>query len=113
MGHFTVQVGGFYVNESKGLVHEITQQAADGRVYWRSYELRTGKAMGDSLVCSPERIIQWADREATPEEEARMDRGDAWTKQIERTMAWVDRVLKEVPDEHLFEEVRRRGRQVI
>lgn len=113
MGNFQVEVGGFYVNESKGLVRQITQQAPDGRVYWRSYDLQTGKATGDSLVCEPGRIRQWADRKATPEEAARMDRGDAWTKEIARTMEWVNVVLTSVPDEQLFEEVRRRGHRVI
>jgi hypothetical protein len=68
MGKFQVEVGGFYVNESKGLVHEIMREDGDGYVYRRSYDLRTGSPTGDSLMCSPGRIAQWADREATADE---------------------------------------------
>jgi hypothetical protein len=113
MKDFIVRVGGFYVNESKHLVREITHEDEDGNVHWRSYELETGTATGDSLACSPSRIVQWAAREATPEETARMNRSDAVIKQNARTIAFAEFILKNIPDEQLFAEVHRRGRRVL
>jgi len=105
--------GGFYVNESKDLVREITHENWDGNVHWRSYELRSGRPMGDSLICASGRIIQWADREATPEEAARMERLDAEFKEHARAIELMEVLLKNVPDDQLFAEVRRRGHRVI
>jgi hypothetical protein len=113
MGNFMVRVGGFYVNESKGLVREITREDDSGRVHWRSYDLRTGSPTGDSLMCSAGRIAQWADREATVDEVARMGRRSAETAEWARAMELAEIVLKTVSDEWLFDEVRRRGHQVI
>ncbi len=108
-----VRVGGFYVNESKHLVREITHEDENGNVHWRSYELDDGRATGDFLMCSPYQILRWADREATPEEVARMERSDALLKEAARLMDWAEGVLRNVPDEQLFAEVRRRGRRVV
>jgi hypothetical protein len=52
-----VKVAGFYVSENKGLVREIWKEE-NGDVYWRSYNLRTGAATGDSLVCSIHHLTQ-------------------------------------------------------
>lgn len=106
-----IKVGGFYASEKKGLVREITDEK-NGDVYWRSYDLRTGEATGDSLVCSKYHLTQWAEREATPEEVAKMKRGDADTKDMARVMKMVDLVLKNITDEQLLAEVRRRGLNV-
>jgi hypothetical protein len=136
MGNFQVRVGGFYVNESKGLVREITHERenGDGKVHWRSYYLDDGRPTGDSLLCEPYRILQWADREATPEEVARMDQRAATLRGLAKGMELValvlpnvpsdsllaeiqrrgfDEFLREIPDDQLFAEVRRRGRQVL
>jgi hypothetical protein len=107
------RVGGFYVNESKGLVREITQETPNGNLCWRSYDLRTGSPTGDSLACSPGRIVQWADREATAEETAGMRRSDADFSSDERIDKIVDFVIKNIPDDRLFAEVQRRGYRVI
>jgi hypothetical protein len=113
MGRFEVRVGGFYVNDSKGLVREITHEDEDGEyVYWRSYALSDGRPTGDGLKCSPYTILQWANREATPAEVARMQRGDADSRQMMEALSLADKVLKSVTDDMLFAEVRRRGRQV-
>jgi len=112
MKNFQVRVGRFYVNERKYLVREITDEQGDGNVHWRSYELQSGRPTGDSLLCSPGRILQWADREATPEEAARMERLDAELAQRARVMGLMDVVLKNLTDEQLFAEVRRRGHRV-
>jgi hypothetical protein len=113
MKSFEVRVGGFYVNESKGLVREITHEQGDGNVHWRSYDLPSGRPTGDSLMCSPARIVQWADREATPVEAARMERLDAALRERARLTDLIEVVLKNLPDDQLFAEVERRGRRVL
>jgi hypothetical protein len=113
MKRFQVRVGGFYVNESKGLVREVTHEDGNGYVHWRSYDLRSGRPTGDFLLCSPARILQWADREAAPEEEARLERWDAESTERARIMQLVEFVLKNLPDDQLFAEVQRRGHRVI
>jgi hypothetical protein len=113
MKSFQVRVGGFYVNESKGLVREITHEEGDGNVHWRSYDLRSGRPTGDSLMCAPLWIVQWADREGTPEETARMERLDAELMQRARLIEVIEIVLKNLPDDQLFAEVKRRGYRVI
>ena len=113
MGRFEVRVGGFYVNDSMGYVREITHEHEDGEhIHWRSFRLSDGRPTGDSLMCSPERILQWANREATPEEVARMERGDADFGQMMKALELADKVIKSVTDDMLFDELRRRGRQV-
>ncbi len=67
-----IKVGGFYVRELNALVREVVQEVEDGGLYWRSYDLSTGRATGDSLVCSRQRLATWADREASDEEVARI-----------------------------------------
>ena len=99
--------GGFYVSEKKGIVREVWKEE-NGDAYWRSYELRSGDPTGDSLVCSKYTLSQWADREATPEEVARMKRGQANVNSIANAMEMVNLVLKNVSDEQLLAEVRRR-----
>jgi len=113
MKNFQVRVSGFYVNESKDLVREITHQDGNGNVHWRSYFLRSGRPTGDSLMCSPERIVQWADREATQEEAGRMERLDAELTQRARAIELMKVVLMNIPDDQLFAEVQRRGHRVI
>lgn len=113
MKRFQVRVGGLYVNERKGLIREITEEDANGYAHWRSYTLSNGEPTGDSLMCSPGTIIQWADREATPEEGARIKRSEATARESIRVLELMYRVLQQVPDEQLFAEVRRRGRTVI
>jgi hypothetical protein len=113
MKSFQVRVGGFYVNESKYMVRELTHEDEAGNVHWRSYYLPTGEPTGDSLMCSPGRILQWADREASPEEVSRMQQLDAGLKERARVIEWAELVLKNLPDEQLLAEVRRRGHRVI
>ena len=113
MKNFTVREGGFYVSEKKSLVREVTHVDGDGFAHWRSYELRDGTPTGDSLRCAPGRIVQWADREATPKESAAMKRPEADRKDRMRFMGFLDNLLEMLPDEQLFAEVHRRGRKVI
>ena len=62
-----VGVGKFYVNERLGLIREIV--ADDDRyVSWQAYDLKSGQVATRHGLCSKYQIIQWADREASPEE---------------------------------------------
>jgi hypothetical protein len=104
-----VRTGRFFVNEKKGVVREITADTLDGNVYWRSYELADGRPTGDSLMCSRERILRWADREATAEEVARLRREAAEAGEIARLKDVAARILAGVPTEMLLAELHRRG----
>ena len=107
-----VRTGNFFVNDKKHLVREITGERLDGNVYWRSYDLDDGRATGDSLICSVGHILRWANREATPEEVARMQRDDAREKEIAHIKAFAARILAGVPTEMLVDELRERGYDV-
>lgn len=104
-----IKVGHFYVKSGLGLAREIYAEADNGYVYWRSYDLNTGRSTGDSLMCSKTTLAQWADREATPEEASRFACRDE--EFIEQAKAWdfANTLLKALPDEMLLDEVRRRG----
>jgi hypothetical protein len=104
-----VKAGGFYVSDKMSLVREITSETGDGDVYWQSYDLRTGHATGDSLKCSKYRISQWANREATPDEVARLRRGEVPDKYLALAVGMVDVAIKTVTDEQLMAELIRRG----
>ena len=85
-----IRVGGFYANAY--LIRELVgtrpfgdiYHSAPGRGYetlyeWRAYEMRTGQPTGDMSWCSAHGMRQWADREATAEEIARLDTDlEAW-----------------------------------
>ena len=65
-----VRVGGFFVNEAKGLVREVVANTGEGYFNWLSYSLPSGQPAGDSGNCSAEHITRWATREVTEEEYA-------------------------------------------
>ena len=67
------------------LVREIIQEEAHGVTYYQ-YVLETGEPMFDlRRTCSKNAFRAWADREATPEELARLKRSLAYER--ERTTA--------------------------
>ena len=107
-----IQVGRCFVSEKKGLVREITAETADGMVHWRSYALIDGRSTGDSLMCSKHQICRWADREATEEEKATLER-DATTFKDIAAVAMINYGVANIPDEQLIDEVRRRGYDVV
>lgn len=72
---------GFYVSEEKGLVRKVWMEKGDD-LYWQSYELSTGEATGDSLVCSRRRMASWATREASAEEIARIRKHEGEEKPL-------------------------------
>jgi hypothetical protein len=107
-----IQVGRCFVSEKKGLIREITSETVDGMVHWRSYDLFDGRSTGDSLMCSKEHICRWADREATEEEKASLER-DALTIKERTELSMISYALANVPDQRLIDEIRRRGYDVV
>lgn len=97
-----IKVGRFYVKSGIGLAREIYNEADNGDVYWRSYDLNTGKPTGDNLMCSKRTMAQWADREATPEEAARFAHVGAEIKEQDRALDFATTLLKALPDEMLL-----------
>jgi hypothetical protein len=76
-----IKVGRFYVGRKiYYLVREITHERSANYVHWRSYDVATGEATGDSGVCSKQSMAQWAEREATEEERAKLNRDQAEIK---------------------------------
>jgi hypothetical protein len=110
MKSFQVRVGGFYVNDNKGLVREIRSETGDGDVQWQAYELRDGApSPGGSGLCSKNTIFQWATREATEEEISMMQTYEARTNEMKKEFELLDGILKALPDEMLIAEAQRRG----
>src|SRR5438309_1940364 len=102
-----IKVGGFYVKEEGGLVREVRDEK-NGEAYYRSYSLGDGEPISGG-VCSKYHLSQWADREATQEEAARMNRSQANAEDETRAIELIDKVLKNAPDAYLLAEVRRCG----
>jgi hypothetical protein len=107
-----IHVGDCYVNEEKGQVREIMQEAADGNVFWRAYYLSDGRPTGDSFLCSRKYMTRWATREATAVEMARLQRhvpSPFEQEEREGILGIAEAGLKIVSDVALLAEVRRRG----
>jgi hypothetical protein len=105
-----IKVGHFYVGRKASyLVREITDERSANDVYWRSYDVATGEATGDSGVCSTQSVAQWAEREATEEEKAKLDRDQADVKDAVKVIRYFENALRNAPDDLLLAEVRRRG----
>ncbi len=102
-----VQVGEFFVKQY--LVREIViDEYVD--VKYRTYFLDDGKPSPPSLSqCSKRWITKWAERKATPEEIARMQRKQAIKQGNERALTLTLEILRLAPDELLLDEVRHRG----
>jgi len=103
------KVGHFYVNKDEGLARELYAEIDEGVFYWRSYDLETGKATGDKLMCSRTRMAQWSEREATPEEVARFGRTEFHDRERMNATICAELFLQTCPDGMLLNEVRRRG----
>ncbi len=76
-----VQIGMGFVNTRLQLLRVIGFESEfldPGVVFWRAYSLEDLAAgvrtYHDSFACSKERIVQWADREVTPEEMQQVQR---------------------------------------
>jgi hypothetical protein len=105
-----IKVGGFYVNQQKGLIREIVSEEGEDKIYWRSYSLDDGEPVNHlRALCSKQAILQWADREADAVEIAGLKQAEAQAQEQKEGMELIDHVLKEIPDKMLLAEVRRRG----
>ena len=106
-----IRVGGFYVNEKKGLIREIVSEEGDEHIFWRSYHLDDGEPVAHRRsCCSKQAILRWADREADAIEIARLQREEAHAQEQEEGRELINEVLKQIPDKMFQAEVRRRGR---
>jgi hypothetical protein len=73
---FEIREGGYYMGDGKEcLIRHVTYIHGEGRIalcLWESYYTRTGEATRDSGECIEKHLKNWAGREATPEEIARL-----------------------------------------
>ena len=67
----------FYVNDSRGLVREVTAVQDDGQVEYFSYWLEDGVCDGVLGVCHRRTLAAWASREATEDEVGKLKTADA------------------------------------
>ena len=72
-----IQTGRFYVNESRGLVREITMVHDDGQVEYFSYQLEDGVCDGVLGVCHKSTLARWASREARAADVSKLQTSDA------------------------------------
>jgi len=72
-----IQTGCFYVNKSEILVREIVTVRDDRHVEYLSYWLCDGTRDGLLGICQTQTLANWASREATADEVARLKRSDA------------------------------------
>ncbi len=68
-----VRVGRSYVNEEARIAREVIQELSRHMVRYNAFDLRTGSLLGAPLqVCHAGQLARWADREARPEEVAKL-----------------------------------------
>jgi hypothetical protein len=66
-----IKLLGCYVNDDKNVLREVWKEQGDV-VHWEGFDLATGEALAFSDHCSRMSMARWANREATPEEAARV-----------------------------------------
>lgn len=87
----------------KGYINDLTQIACEvmalehGWVRFKMHLLMTGERFGRVRECPQEEFLQWADREASPEEMVRLQ------SNYEELYPSPEPVVKSAPD-HTFEE---------
>lgn len=73
-----VGIGKCYVKDNANVAREVIAELYHRRVVYNSYDLQTGKLLRTpQQICSRKQLIQWADREATAEESAKLLRDEA------------------------------------
>lgn len=107
-----VRAGSFFVNEKKGSVREIIGATGGGYFDWLSYSYPGGQSIVDNGNCSAQYIAQWATREATEEEVAKLGRDKAHSQYSAQQVERVHDFLRAIPDALLLAEVNRRGLSV-
>jgi hypothetical protein len=111
---FEIREGGYYVGgKGKGyLIRHVTRIEGSGwgaQCYWESYHRTTGEANCDGMVCSANHLYNWAEREATPEEIARLGTAPVPNYRDEFVESLKVTVLRGVSDQELLAEAARRG----
>ncbi len=109
MSIHNVEAGKFYVNEGNGKVRQV-MAVNGGQIFWRQFDLRTGETHDyDNDECSQSYFIkQWATREATPNEVARMQVEASNALLLEERNQRVQTALNLASNAELFAEIRRR-----
>ena len=92
-----IKTAGFYVNEPRGLVREIMNVRDDGYVEYYSYWLADGVWDGILGVCQKQTLAQWATREATGDEVARLKRSEAKQRRDDRERELLTQVADAMP----------------
>ncbi|NJC94729.1 MAG: hypothetical protein C3F07_14510 [Anaerolineales bacterium] len=73
-----VSVGKYYVNDRDHTVREVITVMHHNKVVYNAYDLRSGNLLrAPAQICHKARMIRWADREARPEEVAKLKRDEA------------------------------------
>jgi len=68
-----IRKGGFYVNKTESSVREVIEIKDDDMVVYHDFAQFSGKRYGESK-CNRSSFARWAERVATSEEIARLDR---------------------------------------
>lgn len=98
-----VSIGKCYIKDKAQIAREVIAVTHHRKVVYNVYDLRTGKLLSmPHQICPRNQMIRWADREATPEEYAKLERDE--------TMAIFESKQKESrSDDRLIETTRARS----
>ena len=68
-----VNVGKWYVKDKTRIAREVIALVSRRKVVYNAYDLRTGKLVRTPhQICPSKQLVRWADREARPEEFAKI-----------------------------------------
>lgn len=73
-----VNVGKFYVKDRTHIVREVIALIRHRKVVYNAYDLKTGRLLcTPHQICPRNQLVRWADREARPDESAKLKRDEA------------------------------------
>ena len=73
-----ISVGKFYVKDKTRIVREVIALIRQRKVVYNAYDLRSGNLLRTPhQICPKKQLARWADREAEPEEFAKLKRDEA------------------------------------
>jgi len=68
-----IAVGGSYVNERAQIAREVIEEVDQRKIKYNAFDLKDGKVIPYvKQICRKSALALWADREANPEEIAKM-----------------------------------------
>jgi hypothetical protein len=68
-----IAVGRSYVNERAQIAREVVEEVDQRKIKYNAFDLKDGKGISSvKQICRKSALALWADREATPEEIAKM-----------------------------------------